>query len=61
MLVAAGLDMTHAATMLALAVARPNRRTLATLSAALALLSAAVELHESRRSRNRAWVQTGWR
>ena len=59
MLVGAGIDATHAATMLALAIARPNRQTLATISATLALLIAAAEVHESRRSRNRPSVQSG--
>lgn len=49
MLAGACIDAAHAATMLALAIARPNRRTLATISATLALLSAAVETHESSR------------
>lgn len=45
MLTGAGIDATHAATMLALAVARPNRRAIACISATLALLIAAGEVH----------------
>ena len=59
MLTAAGIDATHAVTMLALARARPNRRTLATTSATLALLIGVVEVHGSGRAKNRPWVQTG--
>jgi hypothetical protein len=45
MLLGASIDATYAATMLGLAIARPNRRTLATISATLAMLSAAAEIY----------------
>lgn len=48
MLAGAAIDTTHAATMLALAAARPNRRRLAAVSAVLALLIAAAELRRLR-------------
>ena len=50
MLAGACIDATHAATMLALAVARPNRRAPATTSATFALLIAVAEIRGSWRS-----------
>ena len=59
MLAGACIDATHAGTMLALAVARPNRRALATISATFAVLIAVAEIQGSWRSQNRLWVQSG--
>ena len=61
MLAGACIDATHAATMLALAVARPNRRAPATTSATFALLIAAAEIRGSWRSQHSLWVQSGTR
>ena len=61
MLAGACIDATHAATMLALAVARPNRRAPATTSATFALLIAIAEIRGSWRSQHRLWMQSGTR
>jgi hypothetical protein len=48
MLAGAGIDATHAATMLTLAAVRPNRRAVAATSATLAMVIAAAEIRGSR-------------